>query len=114
MKAQLLVALFLLLTSIPGQASFTLIDDQNGKKFRCTEVATTGVADPQCIEKLRNYCRANSGYSANECFDRSTTACGLGAEVKDCVPKAAATCRASTSFSSKECFDRALIGCGAR
>lgn len=95
-----------------AHGSFTLVDDVSGKRYRCSEVGGLGAADPQCIEKLRTYCRANSSYSPNECFDKATKACGLGASVKDCVPKSAASCRSTTSFSSKECFDRALTGCG--
>lgn len=106
-------ALMTLLLGVgPAWGSFTLVDDASGKRYRCSEVGGLGASDPQCIEKVRTYCRANSSYSPNECFDKATKACGLGANIKDCVPKSHASCRSTTSFDSKECFDRALTGCG--
>lgn len=111
--APALIVLLVITFAQFSRAAFTLIDDTSGKKYRCTEVASLGASEPDCIEKLRSYCRANSSYSPNECFDKATKACGLGTAVKDCVPKSAAACRSGTSYGSKECFDRALTGCGA-
>ncbi|MBX3016271.1 MAG: hypothetical protein KF767_00165 [Bdellovibrionaceae bacterium] len=112
MKFLRAVIAVMVLGALPAWGSFTLVDDTSGKRYRCSEVGGLGAADPSCIEKVRTYCRSNSSYSPNECFDKATKACGLGANMKDCVPKSHATCRSTTSFDSKACFDRALTGCG--